>query len=105
MSKFKTIVLACLIVLLCAGAKCTKDNLPPDTKVVIDPSLKVRCPELPQVDPQSLSMGQLYLEYSKLQGQYIECAIRNDCLIEATGDTTKVTCPALDTLKEKNKNG
>lgn len=105
MKTIQTIILACAIVLLCGGAKCTKDNLPPDTKVIIDPSLKVRCPELPTVDAKNLSMGQLYLEYSKLQGQYIECAIRNDCLIEATGDTTKVTCPALDTLKEKNNNG
>ena len=96
----KQILIACFLVLTLAGAKCTKDT-PPNTRVTFDPSLLVRCPELPKVDPQKLSMGDLYLEYSKLQGQYIECAIRNDCLIEATGDSTKISCPALDTLKEK----
>lgn len=97
----KQVLFACLLVLTLAGAKCTKDVPPQDIK--IDPSLLVRCPDLPKVDPQRLSMGDLYLEYSKLQGQYIECAVRNDCLIEATGDSTKITCPALDTLKEKTQ--
>lgn len=97
----KQILIACFLVLTLAGAKCKKDT--PPQHITIDPSLLVRCPELPKVDPLKLSMGDLYLEYSKLQGQYIECAIRNDCLIEATGDSTKITCPALDTLKEKTQ--
>ena len=100
----KRILIACMLVLVLGGAKCTRPD-PPNNTVIIDPSLKVRCPELPSVDAANLSMGTLYLEYSKLQGQYIECAIRNDCLIEATGDTTKVTCPALDTLKKEKTNG
>jgi hypothetical protein len=101
----KRILIGMFLVLTLAGAKCTKEIDP--NKVEIDPSLLVRCPELPVVDPQAMPMGTLMLEYSKLQGQYIECAVRNDCLIEAaTADgTVRITCPALDKLKtEKNKN-
>ena len=98
-----TIASSIIMIFVLSGSSCTRPNHQPTDKVQIDPSLLVRCPELPQVDPKNLPMGELFLEYSKLQGQYIECAIRNDCLIEATADGHKVTCPALDKLKDSEQ--
>jgi len=99
---FKKITAAVLLAFLLTGASCQTKKTPDPPVVEIDPSLKVACPELPTLDmEQIVSMGTLYLEYSKLQGQYIECAIRMDCLIEATSSgKTKVTCPKLEQLKD-----
>jgi len=98
----KSITLATMIVLLCCGASCS--HVPPQTAVIVDPSLKVRCPELPTIGTQTITMGDLYTRYSDLQEQYIQCAIRNDCLIEAIGvaesdpknkGTVTISCPAV----------
>jgi hypothetical protein len=99
MKMYQKVLIAFLLVLFLGGAKCSPDD-PASSRIELDPSLLVRCPELPYVDLDRVSLGDLTLEYSKLQGQYIECAIRNDCLIEAVGDKTVVTCPVLDTLKK-----
>lgn len=96
----KKIIAACLLVLVLGGAKCTKPDVPPPDRITLDPSLKVRCPELPLIDFERVSLGDLTLEYSKLQSQYIECAIRNDCLIQAVGNDVTITCPALRALEK-----
>lgn len=93
---------ALALVLVLGGATCqVKEDT--DPLVQIDPSLRQRCPELPLVDATTIPMGELYLRYSQLQGQYIECAIRHDCLIEATGDGDKLVCPKLEELKNIKK--
>lgn len=103
--RIRTIIAAILMTLVLAGASCER-RTDIDNGVDIDPSLLVSCPPLPLVDVQeAMSMGVLYLEYSKLQTQYIECAIRNDCLIEAVGGgAVKITCPKLEQLNENVRN-
>ena len=82
-----------------------------NVRVIIDPSLAVACPALPKIEAETITMGELYTKYSQLQAQYIECAIRNDCLIEAvkTAEDTpedkrgvRVTCPALERLPKSD---
>lgn len=93
----KNILIAATLVLVLGGGRCTKSN-PPIT-IAIDPSLLQRCPDLPKPPPGEMEMATLYIKYSELQVQYIECAIRNDCLIEVASGHTKLTCPALNVIK------
>lgn len=94
----KQITIAFMLVLVLAGGKCTKDD-PPPGGVEIDPSLLVRCPDLPLIPQGEMEAGALFIKYSELQVQYIECAIRNDCLIEVASGHEKLTCPALGAKK------
>lgn len=102
----KRILILLLCVFMLTGAKCTKDGVGSNSNVFIDPSMKVRCPDLPKIDLATITLGELYTKYGSLQGEYIQCAIRNDCLIEATdkleggGKDVKVTCPALKKFEE-----
>lgn len=102
--KILKVLAVIFVVVFLTGASCS--NTKPDTPVEIDPSLKQRCPDLPVIALEEMTMGQLYVEYGKLQSQYIECAIRNDCLIEAVetvaGKKAKISCPLPDE-KEKTK--
>lgn len=82
------------MVVVLSGATCSKNVKP--VQVEIDPSLLQRCPNLPVVPQEQLTMGGLYTEYSKLQQQYIECAIRHDCLIEVVDGKNVVICPKKD---------
>ena len=94
----KQIAIACMLVLVLAGSKCTKGD-PPPGGVEIDPSLLVRCPDLPSIPQGEMEAGTLFVKYSELQVQYIECAIRHDCLIEVSSGHEKLTCPALGAKK------
>ncbi len=96
----KNILISAFLVIALAGAKCTKDDPPPTGDVQIDPSLLQRCPDLPILPGGVMPMGDLYIKYSELQVQYIECAIRHDCLIEVASGHAKLTCPALGSVKE-----
>lgn len=82
------------------GAKCKKDE-PASNHVRIDPSLKQRCPSLPTLDLTQVTMGDLTVAYKDLQVQYIECAIRNDCLIEAVDSAVEIKCPAIGHIDEQ----
>lgn len=82
------------------GAKCKKDE-PASNFVRIDPSLKQRCPNLPTLDLTQVTMGDLAVAYKDLQVQYIECAIRHDCLIEAVDSKVEIKCPALKRVDEQ----
>lgn len=95
----KSLVIALMAVAL-MGAKCKKDD-PASNHVRIDPSLKQRCPNLPTLDLTQVTMGDLTVAYKDLQVQYIECAIRNDCLIEAVDSTVEIKCPALGRVDEQ----
>lgn len=87
-------ILICALLVFMVG--CTPKTTPPNYQVIIDPSLLVECAPLPVLDAGVLAMGGLYTEYSNLQGQYIECAIRHDCLIKAVGDDKeKLICTKL----------
>lgn len=103
--KILKVLMLAIFVLVLTGASCSNSNVRPD-QVEIDPSLRQRCPGLPIVNIEEMNMGDLYVEYGKLQGQYIECAIRHDCLIEASsaGDKKiKITCPTLKERDEKEE--
>lgn len=79
----KYITLAVIAVLLTCGFQGCRKEAPPSQAVIVDPSLKVRCPFLESLDPsRSYSFGEVYTMLTDLQGTYTECAIRNDCLIE-----------------------
>lgn len=55
----------------------------------------VQCPALPTLKQWqsklekdgTITLKNFTIIYGELQGQYIECAIRNDCLIEAVQGT------------------
>lgn len=98
---FKILAVSLVAVML-MGAKCKKDD-PASAHISIDPSLKQRCPELPIIDLDTVPMGALLVAYKDLQVQYIECAIRNDCLIETVDSKIEIKCPALGRLDEQRK--
>lgn len=80
----------------------------------VDPSLRVRCAPLrdfipPQVvdgkettasEEDTALLGELFTYTTQLQLDYNLCAIRMDCLIQASDDEAtkdkKKTCPELD---------
>lgn len=84
------------------GAKCKQDE-PASNYVTIDPSLKQKCPTLPWFNPESITMGDLMVAYKDLQVQYIECAIRHDCLIEAVDSKVQIKCPTLKRIEEERQ--
>lgn len=98
LKKIQFILAVSAMVIVLGGAKCSKND-PVAQHVSIDPSLLVACPALPVIDTATITMGQLLTDHEELQKQYIECAIRHDCLIEATRDSTVITCPKLDKIK------
>lgn len=94
-------ICACaLMAVMLMGAKCKKDD-PASDHVRIDPSLKQRCPHLPGLNLSGVTMGDLMVAYKDLQVQYIECAIRHDCLIEAVDSKVEIRCPALERVDEQ----
>lgn len=89
-----------LVVLMGALSACEPKNTKPDVGVPsakIDPSMLVQCPSLPVPDASLVwDLGKAITALTDLQGQYTECAVRNDCLINAVKDPTKVTsCPVV----------
>ena len=64
----------------------------------------VACPQL-DVDISTLDLGQALKLITKLQQQYIMCAVKDDCLIAAEKDANKqtsISCKqATDQLKAK----
>lgn len=100
----KNILIAMLIVLLACGFPGCNKDVPPDVKVVIDPSLKVSCPALQKLPVgEELTMGELYTKYNALMGEMTQCAINNDCLIEAVERVEGKTKDFIATCPEGKK--
>lgn len=102
----KSIIIAIMAVLLACGFPgCnTKEDSPHAKGVIVDPSLKVRCPFLESLDPSApISMGELFTKLTDLQSQYTECAIRVDCLIEGVEKSEGKTENFLAVCPEKPK--
>lgn len=97
----KSIIIALMAVLLACGFPgCNTKESPHAKGVIVDPSLKVRCPFLEKLDPSATyTMGELFTMLTESQTANTECAIRMDCLIEgvekAEGKTENflATCP------------
>ena len=53
----------------------------------------------------TMSLGNFTLVYGELQTQYNECAIRNDCLIEAVQGTSKTAKSAKCVTTKSTKDG
>lgn len=99
------LVIALLAILMTTGATCSTKTTPPSS-VFIDPSLQVRCPALSTFETSTIDLGELMKALNGLQGQYTECAVRMDCLIEATktqdGKPTSQTCKAIKLSSPSN---
>lgn len=53
-------------------------------KPKIPSELLVRCEDIPNINTEQLTMGDLYTKYIDLSIQYTQCATKNDKLIKAT---------------------
>ena len=74
----------------CASVQQRPVTPPPVAQIVgIDPSLTIRCADLPIIGTSTLPMGGLVILVSSLQQMYNNCAIRNDKLIDAVKSITK----------------
>lgn len=95
------LVIALMAIMLTTGATCTKPT--PPSSVVVDASLQVRCPALSTFDSYTVDLGEMMKALNGLQGRYTECAIRMDCLIEATKTKDgKATSQICETIKLSN---
>lgn len=101
----KYIIIAIMsIFLACGFPGCNTKESPHAKGVIVDPSLKVRCPFLEAFDPSvELTMGEAFNRLTSLQSQYTECAIRTDCLIEGVEKAEGKTENFLAVCPEKPK--
>lgn len=106
----KKILLVCM--LICAvdllGA-CSSVPARPQTTITmqdlvktLDPKLLVRCESLPVPPSVATPTSDLLPMYGSLQGQYNNCAIKDDCLIAAITGETICFSPGKDNGQDKS---